>query len=214
MYPKHNAIGLLGGTFDPFHHGHLALALSIYTNLQLKEIHLIPCAQPLLRDPPIATPKQRLEMTTIATQDYPCLKVDDREIQRGGFSYSIDTVTALRAEMPDASLCFIMSTDQFLQFDQWRSWAHILELVHIIVTSRPGYSLTLNAHMQALTQQHQVHDVHLLHEKLFGAIFFQTTPSLPISGTQIRALVKAGKPIQNLVPEKVWQYISANKLYQ
>lgn len=213
MMHINQTIGLLGGTFDPFHRGHLELALSIHVSLQLKEIRLIPCAQPLLRDPPIASPEQRLQMARIGAQDYSWLTVDDREIKRGGFSYTVDTVTVLRSEMPNTSLCFILSADQFLQFDQWKSWERILELVNIVVASRVGYSLTLNAHMQELTRRYQVYDAHLLHEKLFGMVCFQDIPSLPISGTNIRARLKAGKNVEDLVQPNVLKYIRENEVY-
>lgn len=209
-----STIGLLGGTFDPFHLGHLELASSIYYQLQLKEIRLIPCAQPSLRNTPAATAEQRLQMVKIAAQDYSWLCVDDREIKRGSVSYTIDTVRELRLEMPNIPLCFIMSMDQFLQFNRWQSWKEILETVHLIVASRPEYKLEmLNEEMKKIIQQHQIHDAHLLHEKIAGTIFFESISALPISGTEIRTRIKAGEDARNLVPEKVWEYICENKLY-
>jgi len=207
------AIGLLGGTFDPFHNGHLQLATAIHAQLQLKEIRLIPSAQPLLRDPPIAAAEQRLAMAKIAAQDYPWLKVDDREIKRGGVSYTIDTLTSFRREMPDTPLCFIMSMDQFLQFDRWQSWEQIPALAHLIVASRPAYLPNFNAPLQTLVDQRCTDKMHLLHETPAGLIFFQQIPAITIAGTQIRAWFKAGENIQDLVPEKIREYIDEQGLY-
>ena len=191
----------------------MQLAQAVHAHLPLEEIRLIPAANPLLRAPPIATAAQRLAMVNIALADYSWLAVDDREIKRGGFSYTMETLESLRAEMPDVSLCWIMSMDQFLQFDQWRSWEDIPELAHLIVADRPGYAPALNASLQALVHQRCVFEADLLHEKSAGLIFFQKVPAIPISGTQIRASLKAGISVEGLVPEKVWEYIDQEGLY-
>jgi nicotinate-nucleotide adenylyltransferase len=206
-------IGLFGGTFDPFHNGHLALAETIYSQLQLKEIHLIPARQPLLREPPIATPEQRVQMAELVAEDYSWLKVADLEIQRNGPSYTIDTVKTLRQTMPKAALCFIMSADQFVQFDRWHLWGKIPDYVHLIVATRPGYPLILNTSLQTLVEQRQTDQQELLHKQTAGLIFFQAIPPLAISGTTIRAKLEVGEDIQDLVPAKVWEYIYKEELY-
>lgn len=207
-------IGLLGGTFDPFHNGHFQLASAIHAQLKLDEIRLIPSAIPLLRTPPIATPAERLAMLELVAQDYAWLKIDDREIKRGGFSYTVDTLTTLRDEMPDVSLCFIMSADQFVQFDQWKSWEEIPKLAHVIVANRPGYSLTLNTSLQALVEQRRTCDMSALHSTSAGLIFFQEIPPVPVSATQIRERLKMGEEIGDLVPKKVAEYIKREDLYK
>jgi nicotinate-nucleotide adenylyltransferase len=206
-------IGLLGGTFDPIHNGHLQLAQAIHTYLQLEEIRLIPAANPLLRAPPVATAAQRLAMANIAAEDYPWLKVDDREIKRGGFSYTVETLASLREEMPDTVLCFIMSADQFLQFDSWQSWERIPELAHLIVVNRSGYALTSNERLDIFFNQRRTDEVHLLHETPNGLLFFQHMDPLLVSGTQIRARLKAGESVEGLVSERVRTYISEQGLY-
>lgn len=207
------AIGILGGTFDPFHNGHLQLALTLHSSLQLKEIRLIPSNQPLLRERPCATAVQRLAMVKFAAENYSWMVVDDREIKRGGYSYTIDTLISLRQEMPNTPLCFMMSIDQFLQFDRWKSWEKISKLAHLIVTNRPGYLPVFNPNLQTLLHQRCTDEMHLLHERSAGLIFFQQIPAVPISGTKIRAQLKEGRDIQDWVPEKIWRYICEQKLY-
>lgn len=207
------AIGLFGGTFDPIHNGHLQLALSVYTHLQLRQIRFIPCAQPLLRTPPVATATQRLAMVNIAIKPYAYFMADDCEIKRGGLSYTIDTLRELRATMPDTPLCFMLSADQFLQFDQWRDWQDIPTLAHLIITTRPGYHFSANPRVQAFIQQHQVDDIKRLHQTSAGAVFFHQLPSLPVSGTQIRLRLQQGESVQEMVPEEVLRYIWEQRIY-
>lgn len=217
MMPKNTLdapIGIFGGTFDPLHLGHMQLALSVYKELQLQQMRFIPCAQPLLRDVPIASAEQRLAMLRLAVQDYPYFVIDDCEIMRGGPSYTVDTLTALRAEQPNTPLCFLMSSDQFSQFDQWRDWQCIPELAHIIVNNRAGYPLTLSPAVKAMLQAHQTQDAEDMHETLAGRIILHSFTMSPISGTDIRARLQQGKRIEDLVPEKVWEYIQHQGLYQ
>ena len=118
-FPKNLPIGLLGGTFDPFHFGHLELCLSVYAALNLKEIQLIPSAQSPLKPSPIATPEQRLAILEAVCEDANWLTINPLEIERGGVSKTIETLALLRETLPETPLCFIMSMDQFMQFDQW-----------------------------------------------------------------------------------------------
>ncbi len=212
LTPK--AIGLFGGTFDPFHLGHLRVLTAVYSNVPLKEIRLIPCAKPLLRRMPVASAKQRLDMLKEIAKDYSWLKVDDREIRRGGFSYTLETVSALRQEMPQTPLCFLMSIDQFSKFDHWHDWEKILDCVHLIVTNRPDWSFSPNPTIKEVLKQHQTTDRQLLNHTLGGAIFFQTIDALAISSTDIRARLKTDQAVQNLLPEKVLRYIMQRRLYK
>src|ERR1043165_7745920 len=111
MYHLQQAIGIFGGTFDPIHFGHLRSALEIYQTLDLAEVRFIPCFQPVHRKLPIATPEDRLAMVRSAIAEEPMLTVDDREIQRKGPSYMIDTLEELRKLLPDHPLCLIMGID-------------------------------------------------------------------------------------------------------
>ena len=166
------AIGLLGGTFDPVHNGHIHLARSVYNALQLQELRLIPCNQPLLRSAASATAQQRLRMVQLALADDPGLIADDRELQRGGYSYTIDTLRLVRKEQAKTPLCLIVGMDQFVHFEQWRSWQQIAELAHIIVPTRAGYELTPSSQVAAWLRQCQTQDINLLHAQPGGDGFF------------------------------------------
>lgn len=211
--PNFPPIGLFGGTFDPIHNGHLQLALAVSSQLQLKQIRFIPNAQPLLREPPVASMEQRWQMLTLALADYPDFVLDDCEIKRGGPSYSIDTLQQLRTAMPDTPLCLMLSLDQFLQFEHWREWQRIAELAHLLITSRPGYQLTVSATLHDMVAERLTQDKQVLQQTKAGAVFFLPITTLPISGTEIRARIRRGEPIADLVPEKVAQYILQQGLY-
>jgi nicotinate-nucleotide adenylyltransferase len=132
------AIGLLGGTFNPIHNGHLRLALEIYERLSLTEVRLIPSAQPPHRTIPSVSSELRLEMVQAAIAGVTGLTADDRELQRDGPSYMIDTLISLRAEYPDNPLCLILGSDAFMNLNSWHQSAQIINLAHIIVVRRPN----------------------------------------------------------------------------
>jgi nicotinate-nucleotide adenylyltransferase len=208
------AIGILGGTFDPIHLGHLHLANSIYQQLHLQKIIFIPTSQPLLRHPAIATASQRLEMLRIAIKEYPYFEVDDCELNRSAPSYSIDTLRELRKKIPDQPLCFIMAADQLIQFDQWHEWQKIPDLAHLIITDRPGYELRLNDATKQLLNDRQITDPTLLSEKNTGYIYLVNIEAMPISATKIRSELAKGKEPISFLPKGVWKYIKENGLYK
>ena len=118
-------IGLLGGTFDPVHCGHLRLAIEIRERLQLDEIRLVPAARPPLRDYPSASEEQRLTMLEIITRSFPSFVIDDRELHRRGPSYTIDTLESVREEAPDDAIWLIVGMDAFLRLERWHRWEEL-----------------------------------------------------------------------------------------
>ena len=132
-------IGLFGGTFDPIHYGHLRTAFELWQELRLAEVRFLPTGSPPHRDDPLASSELRLAMVRAAVADQPAFVVDDREIRRTGISYSVDTVTELRAEYPDRSLCLLLGMDAFLGLPNWHRWRDLLGLAHIVVAHRPGW---------------------------------------------------------------------------
>ncbi len=199
-------IGLLGGTFDPVHFGHLRPALEINESLGLSELRLVPCHVSPHRGQPLATPQQRLQMLTLATQQSRALSVDDRELNRPPPSYTVDTLEALKAEQPDTGLVFVMGHDAFAGFKRWHRWERILELAHLVVTTRPGYRL--QSHEFEVTQDHAT-----LHRRCAGAVVHCEVTALDISASAIRSLVQTGRDIAYLTPHAVHRYITVQRLY-
>lgn len=131
-------IGVLGGTFDPIHFGHLRMAQELYDALGLNEVRFIPAANPPHRHQPVANAGQRAEMVALAIAGNPMFKLDIRELERGDTSYTIDTLQSLRDEVgKDASICLLLGSDAFCKFDTWHRWDEILDLSHIALVERP-----------------------------------------------------------------------------
>ncbi|UCE89704.1 MAG: nicotinate-nucleotide adenylyltransferase [Pseudomonadota bacterium] len=209
-------IGILGGTFDPVHFGHLRPALEIREQLQLDEVRLVVSARPPHREPPVASALQRLAMLRAAVQGVDALRVDDREMRRAGPSYSVDTLESLRGALGAEPLALIIGMDAFLGLDTWHEWQRIPTLAHLVVTHRPGWSLQQLGGSSALLQlvsERAVEDTGMLHHSPAGYLVFQPVTQLEISATRIRTLVRARKDIHYLVPEHVHQLIKAQAIY-
>ena len=137
-------VGVVGGTFDPIHDGHLRMALEVANRLALDEVRFIPSAKPPHRDEPDATDLQRLNMVELAIMGEARFILDDREYRREGDSYMVDTLESLRDEMGrDVSLILILGSDAFLGLTSWHRWQRLLELTHIAVVVRPGFEFNL-----------------------------------------------------------------------
>jgi nicotinate-nucleotide adenylyltransferase len=146
-------IGILGGTFDPVHYGHLKPAQEIFQRLRLDELRIVPCYRPVHRDPPIASPEQRLHMLQLALREFPRFTLDERELRRGGDSYTVDTLDELRQEFPQAVLCLLLGLDALEGFKEWRRWRQILKLAHLLICARPGYGLKPGSERGKLLRQ-------------------------------------------------------------
>ncbi len=131
-------IGILGGTFDPVHNGHLHLATAFLKELDLAELRFIPLNSPAHRPAPVASSAQRLEMLKLAVEDQARLKVDDCERRRDGVSYTIDTLKDLRTRFAESSLCLLMGIENFKTLNQWHQWQSLLGYAHIVIANRPG----------------------------------------------------------------------------
>ena len=207
------AIGLLGGTFDPIHFGHLRPALDILHKLQLARVTLIPNHQPPHRDQPGTSSAQRLAMVKLAIDNCPELSVDEREMQRDTLSYTVDTLRELRAELPDTPLCFLMGMDSLLSFTRWHRWQEILDLCHLVVSHRPGWHPPTEGLTADLLARHQLDDPAGVHRQLAGRIVLVKQTELAISSTQIRRLCRDGLSSQYLLPDAVRHYIADHHLY-
>jgi len=213
MHHPKQAIGILGGTFDPIHYGHLRTALELYQALDLAEVRLIPCYQPVHRKTPAASPEQRLAMVQTAVANEPGLKVDTCEIERKGPSYTIDTLKHLRETLPTTPLCLIMGIDALLHFPSWHRWEDILKLAHLVVAHRPQYQLPQTGTVAELLKSCLTKQVARLHDKLSGHILLHPVTPLDISATDIRKQIAHGRSPEFLLPDSVYDYIKQHGTY-
>lgn len=213
MHQTHKAVGILGGTFDPIHLGHLRMALELHDALDLAKVHIMPCYQPMHRKQPVATPLQRLSMVNCAVVGEPALFADDREIRRKGPTYTIDTLIEMHKEMPDVPLCLLVGIDAFLGFASWHRWKDILEQAHIIVAHRPHYQLPATGLIADLIKERLQQEVAYIHENQAGGILFRPITSLEISATDIRKQIAMGRNPRYLLPDGVYDYIKQHGTY-
>jgi len=214
-------LGILGGTFNPIHFGHLAAAEEVRARLQLDRILFVPSSNPPHKqeeDMPSAL--HRMEMVRIATSGNPSFELSDVEVRRGGKSYTIDTIEILRQNHRGAELYFITGLDSFLEIRTWNRWEKLLSLCRFVVLSRPGYRFTdLEGidFMRPAAHELSNLDAGKLSEALIRAGSFticcEQIPLYDISSTDIRRRVKAGMSIKYLLPDTVEIYIIENKLY-
>jgi nicotinate-nucleotide adenylyltransferase len=213
VHQLQSAIGILGGTFDPIHFGHLRTALEIYQALELAEVRLVPCYQPVHRKFPTASPKDRLAMVRSAIENEPGLSVDDCEIRRQGPSYTIDTLQTLQKKTPGTPLCLIMGIDALLSFPSWHRWEEILQLVHLVIAHRPQYHVPQTGVVAQLLKQRLAHNTAELHECAAGKILFHPVTPLEISATDIRKQIAMGRSPRFLLPTSVYHYIEQHGVY-
>jgi nicotinate-nucleotide adenylyltransferase len=212
-------IGLLGGTFDPIHFGHLRLAEELAEVLDIAQVRVIPAGQPPHRGQPRATAPQRLEMARRAVAGNPRFLLDAREIDKKAPCYSVETLAALRAELPkNTPLVLFMGGDAFLGLTTWHEWRRIFDLAHIAVAHRPGYSLAswedaLPDPLRTLLSTRHCEHAAELAEKPAGRVFPHTITQLDISASQIRDRALRGKSLRYLLPDPVIDYINENRLY-
>jgi nicotinate-nucleotide adenylyltransferase len=207
-------IGILGGTFDPVHYGHLRTALDVQQRLLLDEVRFIPCGEPPHRNKPIAEPLQRLAMVRAAIAGQEKFTVDDRELRRDGPSYMVDTLISLKHDFKTESLCLILGTDAFNGLEQWHEWQQIFELANIAVMRRPDVDgkANINKHLFSLIK-HRLLDVDALKKSQHGGVCFVPVTQLEISATAIRQQWQQNKDIQFFLPDAVLTLIQQQNIY-
>ncbi len=207
-------IGILGGTFDPVHHGHLRLALEMLEGLALDEVRMIPARQPPHRGQPVASAEDRHAMLEAAVKATPGLLVDARESSREGPSYTVDTLESLRGEFPECSLCLILGMDAFRELDSWRRWQSLPELSHIVIARRPGAPVPESGKPDQLLRERFTDNPTVLRETQAGRALVQDVPLLEITATRIRSLLAAGCNPRYLLPDSVLEVIHKRGLYR
>lgn len=207
-------IGVFGGMFDPIHCGHLRAMVELRDHLTLTELRVVPCANPVHRSGATAPPEARVAMLTAALRDMPGCVVDDREIRRGGPSYTVDTLEELRRESPREPLCLLVGHDAFVRLNTWHRWREIFDLAHVVVARRPGAAdEPLVPELRTAVEARRVHDATALHARSAGLVFMSDTTELSISSTALRADAAAGRSLQWLVPAAVAELIETNDWY-
>lgn len=207
-------IGILGGTFDPVHNGHLRLAVELAEGLGLTQVRLVPSARPPHRDAPVASPGQRAKWIRVAIAEEPKLRLDDRELLRDGPSYTVDTLASLRREFPDMPLCLIMGRDVMADLDQWRNWRTLFDYAHVVLVERPDTDTELPAAVTAELEARRNDDPAALNAVGNGVIHVCSPPPLTISGTRIRELLAAGRSARYLLPDVVLDEILDAGVYR
>jgi len=225
-------IGIIGGTFNPIHFGHLRTVQEVYQHFNLEKIYFIPSAIPPHKDNiNIASPKDRENMVRLAILNYPNFDISDIEIIRKGKSYTIETILELKKVFPsNVKFFFIIGIDAFLEIDTWKSYKQLFDHVSFIVMTRPlllnpqnnkilglekKLSYLINYISNKISNNYifNKNELYFTHSKK-KSIFYIRVTSIDISSTQIRNLVGSNKNIKYLVPEPVSNYIYKKKLYK
>ncbi|MCW8903039.1 nicotinate-nucleotide adenylyltransferase [Sedimenticola sp.] len=201
-------IGILGGTFDPIHYGHLRTALDVQQTLGLEEIRLVPLRDPPHRAHPTLSPADRLTLLHAAVDDNPLFRVDTRELERSGKSYTLDTLRSLRSEQPGDNFCLLLGSDAFNGFHTWHRPDEILKLAHLVVMQRPGEAEPAHYH------EHLTHNPAALKQQAAGLILPLPVTQLEISATGIREMLGQGKSPRYLLPDAVLELIRQKRLYR
>tara|TARA_R110000868_G_scaffold410505_4_gene698840 strand:- start:84842 stop:85471 length:630 start_codon:yes stop_codon:yes gene_type:complete len=208
-------IGILGGSFDPIHHGHLAIGRFVFDSLKLSELRFLPCGQHAFAKPLRASKEHRLGMLLAAIEGERGFTIDFRELERSGQSLTIESLREMRDEVgADEPLCFVLGVDAFVEFDRWHEWQAILDVCHLVVMQRPDYNMQLSAPLQAFLDNHLSNDINELTNSPAGKILLLDNPLHDDSSTQVREALTNHSNIVEFVPKKVADYIDAHGLYQ
>ncbi len=208
-------IGLLGGTFDPIHYGHLRFASEAKATLGLRELRLIPAGNPGHRGGPRASAADRLAMTRLAVREFPELTVDDREVRRRSPSYTVVTLEDLRREVGERPLVWLIGADAFCELHTWVRWHRLFGLAHFLVTPRPGYALdaAIPPALRPDWEARRTTDPRRLSAAPAGAILVHPVTPQPISASDLRRRLEKGEDVSGLLPASVLHYIRSHHLY-
>ncbi|NLU84042.1 nicotinate-nucleotide adenylyltransferase [Rhodococcus sp. HNM0569] len=200
---RRRRLGVMGGTFDPVHHGHLVAASEVADRFSLDEVVFVPTGRPWQKDAQdVSAAEDRYLMTVIATASNPRFSVSRVDVDRGKITYTVDTLRDLRDTHPDADLFFITGADALASILSWQNWEELFSLARFVGVSRPGFDLDtehLAGHLDRLPPD---------------AVTLIEIPALAISSTECRRRAREHRPVWYLVPDGVVQYISKRNLYR
>jgi nicotinate-nucleotide adenylyltransferase len=211
-------IGLFGGTFDPVHLGHLAAVDDVLERTGCDLLSLVPCRVSPLKDAPGAAPEDRCAMLESALGERPRTRVDRRELEREGASYTIDTLAAIRAEAgPEVALGWVLGSDALAGLDRWQRWEELPELAHLLLLDRPGAPLPETGPVAELVADRWLDDPVGLRARPAGGIWPVHQRPVDVSATQVRDALAQGPDgwqlATRLLPPEVWEYIRRRGLY-
>jgi nicotinate-nucleotide adenylyltransferase len=199
-------IGICGGTYDPFHRGHLEPVLAARETMEWDRVIYIPAfMQPFKTDRTLAPAYHRFAMVAAATLDHDFAFASSMELERGRVSYTVETLEELRAQYPDDTLDWIIGDDNFEKLHEWKSVARILELANFAVLVRDHHEPPPQFKSRVCEAQKR---------PAYGAIAFAANPTIEISSTIVREKLREGEPVDGLVPPPVWRYIQHYGLYR
>jgi nicotinate-nucleotide adenylyltransferase len=214
-------IGVLGGTFDPIHYGHLRFGADVRAALGLAHVLMIPAGVPPHRPPPVASAEHRLAMTELGCAEFPGLVADGREVARPGPSYTIDTLESLHEQDRGRPIALLLGIDALLGLAAWHRWERLFTLAHLVVVERPGTEFdaaALTPQLRVQWERRIATDPSRLSRQLAGAIVRVSIAPQPISSTVIRAALARGAAgraeVAGLLPSAVLTYIDRNQLYR
>ncbi|MGZ5817843.1 MAG: nicotinate-nucleotide adenylyltransferase [Burkholderiaceae bacterium] len=211
-------IALLGGSFDPIHNGHMALARYFAERLQPDELRMIPAGNPWQKDKLQASAEDRVAMLQYAFNEQKIpVAIDLQEIQRHTATYSIDTLRTIRAEVgPETSIVFMLGADQLQQLDTWKEWQRLFDYAHICAASRPGFSVDAQHMPQAVAQEftRRTGTLEQIRTTPYGLTYLAADLAVEVSSTEIRASLQRGTLPDQLVPHAVLDYIKQHHLYK
>lgn len=211
-------VALLGGSFDPVHHGHVALASLFADLLKPDQLRIIPAGNPWQKDGLKTSAQDRVAMLRLAFAAAPMpVTIDMQEIERSTPTYTIDTLRNVRAELgPDASIVFLMGADQLQQLDSWRDWRQLFDYAHIGVGARPGFDLADAALPAAVAEElrQRRSSIAQLRSTPSGKVFLADALAVDISATQIRTALQRGEQANSLISPVVLDYIQQHNLYK
>jgi len=201
-------IGILGGTFDPIHNGHLHIATQLVNRLSLEQLQFMPCAIPVHRELPRASTTHRCAMINLVIAGQQALSLNTVEIDRNGPSYSIDSLREMRRQT-DSILALVLGADAFNAFDSWKLPQEILQLANLVVCYRPGFEVN-----REIFSQHRVASPGELSRQPAGAILLLEVEAIDCSSSAVRAALDTGKIPRHCLPPAVANYIEKHNLYR